>query len=191
MIAAPKTNGEIFCAITMCFPSFVSLLVFLFYKQHFDAYEYIVFVQCFIHAPFSIALHTKRACGDPCYRGKGLIIRRLDYSFIHVASSLLCFGLSHCILYGIFGTFINVFYICKIWKFKGRIQTPPISGVAVCIAIYLFGLVINERIHSFLCACLLSTLLYICTYFDVIGYSIMHVLSAFLQYVFMWHLVHE
>ena len=189
MIPTPKTKGEIFCAITMCLPSLVSLFVFLFYKQHFDAYHYVGFIQCFIHAPFSIALHTKRACGDHCYSGQGLILRRLDYSFIHIASLLLCFGLSHCLIYGIFGKIVNIFYINKIWSFQGQIQTPPIRGVAVCIFLYLFGLVINERIRSFFHGCALAILFYVCTHFDVIGYSIMHILCAFLQYVFMCHLI--
>jgi len=182
-LLVPDSKTEWFCALTMLTPCIVSVIVFLNDNNNRDIYEYIVFVQCFVHAPFSIALHLKRAFGDHCYRDGGLIIRRLDYTFIHVVSSLLCFGLSHSVLYGTLGTLLNVYCVYKIWTFDGLFQTPPIHGVGTCVFVYLFGLVINDRMQSFVYSCVVAIMFYLCILFD--RYATMHVLCGVLQYVLM------
>ena len=185
MSVVPDSRSEWFCALTMLTPSIVSLVVFSNKCFEFDnVYEYVVFVQCFVHAPFSITLHLKRAFGDHCYRDGGLIIRRLDYTFIHVVSSLLCFGLSHSVLYGTLGTLLNVYCVYKIWTFDdGLFQTPPIRSVGTCVFVYLFGLVINERPCAFVYSCVVAIMFYLCILFD--HYALMHLFCGVLQYVLM------
>ena len=101
---------EILCALTMFFPSYHSIRIIMnMNNSQVSLYDELIILQCLIHLPFSLALHISRACGDPCYFGRGLIFRKLDYTFIYVASILLSYGLSNSLIYGTIVSCINMF----------------------------------------------------------------------------------
>ena len=95
-------KGEILCALTMLYPLYQSIVVLIkVYLQNLSVFDKLVIAQCLIHLPFSVALHVSRAMGDCCHKGRGLIMRRLDYTFIFISNILLAFRLSHSVLYGL------------------------------------------------------------------------------------------
>ena len=182
----PVDAGEVLCALTICLPSLVSLR-YLYLYDDFDIYSYFVCIQSLIHAPFSIMFHISKSYGNSCYTGNGLILRRLDYTFIHIACILLSFGLSRSLYYGISGLWVNILFIHKIWTIRSVKQKPPIPAISFCILHYLVGILICQNVTCFMLCCVVCTVLYICTLFDVIGYAMMHTVLTILQYLFMCH----
>jgi len=166
---------ELLCALTILLPSIVSFYFIVYYTIHiYSVYDYCTITCCFIHCPFSFLLHVKKFYNDPCYNGLGLILRRLDYTFIHISSILLSYGLSRSFIYGTGGLCLNSICIYKIWTFSIKknkhknnikynkhfiIQKPPIYSIGICILYYLYGLIHVCRYYSFLKVCYLF---YVC-----------------------------
>ena len=183
-------NEEILCALTMFFPSYQSIKVMfnMSVETHVSSFDKLIIFQCLIHLPFSVALHMSRAYGDPCHIGRGLIFRKLDYMFIYISSTLLAFGLSNSLIYGTFASYINAFFIFKVWDKSFCVYTPPVNEVSTCALIYIFGLLVNNRITDFYMSLLVGLSAYICTFFDTLGFAMMHIACGFLQQIFLSHL---
>ena len=182
-------TGEILCALTMFFPSYHSIKVIIATtstETQLSIYDELIILQCLIHLPFSVALHVSRACGDPCYYGRGLIFRKLDYTFIYISSILLSYGLSNSLIYGTIVSCINVFFCINVWWNNN--SKPPVNEIAICVFMYIMGLLINNRIMDFYTCVMIGFGAYICTFYDTLGYAMMHIMVGFLQYVFLSHL---
>ena len=183
-------NEEILCALTMFFPSYKSIkvLVNVSSETQLSAFDELIIFQCLIHLPFSVALHVSRAYGDPCHFGRGLIFRKLDYTFIYISSTLLAFGLSNSLIYGTFASYINAFFIFKLWDKSFCVYKPPVNEVSICVLIYIFALLVNNRTTDFYMSLLVGFGAYICTFFDTLGFAMMHIACGFLQQIFLSHL---
>ena len=182
-------KGEILCALTMLYPSYQSIVVLIkVYPQNLSVFDKLIIAQCLIHLPFSVALHVSRAMGDCCHKGRGLIMRRLDYTFIFISNILLAFGLSHSVLYGLISLICNTRLMYLIWTQSFYIYYPPVNEVSFGVFIYILGLVVNNRILDFYKSVVIGVFTYFCTYFDTIGFAVMHIYCGFLQHVFLSHL---
>ena len=144
-------KSEVLCALTMLLPTYesVKILMKLPPGYHLTLFEQLVIFNCFLHLPFSVALHVSRALGDCCYKGKGLIIRKLDYTFIFVSSTMLSFGLSKSYLYGTIALTYNVKLIHTVWNEPRYIRNPPVNEVAFSVGMYIFGLLLDNRSQDF------------------------------------------
>ena len=183
-------KGEVLCALTMFFPSYLSFVVLtkMSTETQITVFDELIILQCFMHLPFSVAFHVSRAYGDPCHFGRGLILRKLDYTFIFISSILLSFGLSNSLIYGSFATCINVFFCFKVWRKSFCVYNPPVNEVAIAVLIYIVGLLLNNRIADFCSSVLIGISSYLCTFFDTLGFAMMHIMCGFLQQVFLRHL---
>ena len=183
-------NEEILCALTMFFPSYQSIRVLfdMSIETQLSMFDKLIIFQCIVHLPFSVALHVSRACGDPCHFGRGLIFRKLDYTFIYISSILLSFGLSNSLIYGTCASYINAFFILKIWDESFCVYKPPVNEVSMCVLVYIFGLLVNNRIADFYMSLIVGFGAYVCTFFDTAGFAMMHIACGFLQQIFLSHL---
>ena len=186
-------KGEVLCALTMFFPSYQSLKVLFYYELspeiHVSTFDRLILFQCLLHLPFSVALHVSRACGDPCHSSRGLIFRKLDYTFIYISSMLLAFGLSNSLIYGALASCINAFFVFRVWGKSFSVYEPPVNSVAISVLLYIFGLLVNRRTGDFCASVLIGLGAYVCTFFDTPGYALMHVMCGFLQQTFLSHLL--
>ena len=62
------------------------------------------------------------------------------------------------------------------------------NEIAICVFMYIMGLLINNRIMDFYTCVMIGFGAYICTFYDTLGYAMMHIMVGFLQYVFLSHL---
>jgi len=187
---------ELINAITMMGPSLVTL-AYLPYVPTFDTYALLVFTHCFVHMPFSMIHHTNMGLGDPNegQAGLGLIFRRLDYSFIHVACILLSFGLSRSNNFGMLSIFINGWFIMKIWHYdvkKSGPQEPPVTGVALTVTLYIFSMLIHGQYIDFILSAVMMGLALLVFKVNLLGehsHPAMHVCLALPQFFFLSHAV--
>ena len=200
---------ELLCALTILLPSIVSFYFIVYYNIFINSvYDYCTITCCFLHCPFSFLFHIKKYYNDPCYNGLGLVLRRLDYTFIHISSILLSYGLSHSFIYGTGGLCLNSICIYKIWTFSTKnnnksnkknkninynkhliIQKPPVYSIGICILYYLYGLIQYCRYYSFFKSIICVLCMFLCTFYDVTGYAFLHILCGFLQYFFIEYLI--
>ena len=160
-------NEEILCALTMFFPSYQSIKVMfnMSVETHVSSFDKLIIFQCLIHLPFSVAL-----------------------KFIYISSTLLAFGLSNSLIYGTFASYINAFFIFKLWDKSFCVYKPPVNEVSICVLIYIFALLVNNRTTDFYMSLLVGFGAYICTFFDTLGFAMMHIACGFLQQIFLSHL---
>ena len=98
------------------------------------------------------------------------------------------FWVSNSLIYGMFASYINAFFIFKLWDKSFCVYTPPVNEVSTCALIYIFGLLVNNRITDFYMSLLVGFSAYICTFFDTLGFAMMHIACGFLQQIFLSHL---
>jgi len=180
-------KSEVLCALTMLLPTYesVKILMKLPPGYRLTLFEQLVIFNCILHLPFSVALHISRALGDCCYRGKGLIVRRLDYTFIFVSSTMLSFGLSKSYFYGTLAFVYNAKLIHIVWNEPRYIRNPPVNEVAFSVGMYIFGLLLDNRGEDFKKSFFVAIACYLCTYFDTIGFAMMHFCCAIMQHIFL------
>ena len=181
--------SEFVCAVTMTSP-LVSSLLYLKVLDTFDTFVWLVFFGCFVHAPFSIMFHLRKCIGDDAYKGIGLILRRLDYTFIHVSCVMLSMGMSRSLVHGVLALIFNIRCICTIWIYDSKRygpQKPPIHGVAVCTFLYVLPLLIynNGAVYFWFVSLIFGVCYILVTRCDVYGYAMMHVLIGVVQFVLL------
>ena len=89
-------------------------------------------------------------------------------------------------IYGTIVSCINVFFCINVWWNNN--SKPPVNEIAICVFMYIMGLLINNRIVDFYASVMIGYGAYICTFYDTLGYAMMHIMVGFLQYVFLSHL---
>lgn len=187
-------HHELINAVTMIAPSLVTLSYVPFINE-LDAYGWLVFSHCFVHMPFSVMHHTNMGLGDPNLGqvGWGLIFRRLDYTFIHVACVMLSFGLSRSILFGILCIFINGWFVYKVWTYsveKSGPHYPPLTGIGLTVSLYIFSMLFNGLyMDFFLGASMMSVCLFLVKT-NILGdfsHPAMHIAMALPQFFFLSH----
>ena len=181
--------SELLCAITMTCP-LVGSLFYLSVLDSFDRYVWLVFFGCFVHAPFSILFHLRKCIGDDAYGGVGLILRRLDYTFIHISCVMLSIGMSRSLVHGVLALIFNVRCVCAIWIYdseRNGPQKPPILRVGVCILLYVLPLLVynNGAMYFWLVSLIFGLCYVLVTRCDVYGYALMHVLIGVVQFVLL------
>mmetsp|Transcript_25792 Transcript_25792/g.33813 ORF Transcript_25792/g.33813 Transcript_25792/m.33813 type:complete len:279 (-) Transcript_25792:511-1347(-) len=188
---------EFLNAITMLAPVVVSIN---FMPQCTDSYSMAIAIHTFLHTPFSMLHHFNLALKDP-YRGqvgRGLIFRRLDYTFIHVSCTLLTYGLARSEVFGLLAAVFNSYAIYKIWTNPKRPQRPSHSLQGIGVLMYISMLLLHGQFYEFL-ACFGT--FFLCFFVYKLGkkvektyghglycHPIMHVLLALPQ--FFMHVGH-
>mmetsp|Transcript_3243 Transcript_3243/g.4250 ORF Transcript_3243/g.4250 Transcript_3243/m.4250 type:complete len:189 (+) Transcript_3243:427-993(+) len=161
-------------------------------------YCWFTFLNTFVHMPFSMMHHTNLGLGDPNEGqvGMGLVFRRLDYSFIHVACIMLSYGLSRSELFGFFALLVNGWFIYKIWSYdvkKRGPQDPDVNGVVITVALYIFSMLIRGSFCDFILGALMMASAFVVFKFNLLGpkysHPAMHVLLGTPQIFFMAHSV--
>jgi len=129
-------EAEFLNALSMLAPLVVSLC-FVWKENSWQSC--LIATEAFLHSLFSISHHLNLALGDP-EEGqvkKGLMLRRLDYTFIQLDSVVLAFTMSGSFVYGVMSVLINLYFIFTIWTDSRRPQQPNLlyhafAGV-ICI----------------------------------------------------------
>ena len=175
-----NAKGEILCAAISLLPLVVSL-----YSVSCRCDDYYWFIHSNIHVPFSFVFHMQRALGDPCYIRRGLMIRKLYYSFIHVWCVLLTFGISKSILHGILAIPMNVLCIVDIWNSELFVETmEPTFTFSICLLYCMSSLMFFGRLLDFYITFTLSMLSSVFfTQFDICGHASMYICFSLIQYV--------
>ena len=83
---------------------------------------------------------------------------------------------------------MNAFFISKIWRNSFHVYEPPVNEIALSVFVYIFGLVVNHRLIDFYAGVMVGLSAYFCTYYDTLGYAMMHIACGFLQQIFLSHL---
>lgn len=188
-------QAEFMSAITMVSPSLVSLAFALQRTGPWDMYAWFTFLNTFVHMPFSMMHHFNLGFGDPNEGqvGWGLVFRRLDYSFIHVACVMLSYGLSRSEVFGAIALLVNGYYIFKIWTYDmaNGPQDPNVNGVVVTVAMYIFSIAYYGRFCDFILGAVMMASAFIVFKFNLLGekysHPAMHVLLGTPQIFFMAH----
>ncbi|CAM9515882.1 unnamed protein product [Heterosigma akashiwo] len=191
-------QAELMSALTMISPSLVSMAYFLQRTGPMDWYAWFTFLNTFIHMPFSMAHHTNLALGDPNEGqvGWGLLFRRLDYTFIHVACAMLAYGLSRSELFGLAALIVNGYYIYKIFSHDVKTmgpQSPNVNGVVVTVGMYIMCISYYGRMIDCVMGAVMMASAFIVFKFNLLGdkysHPAMHVLLGTPQIFFMAHSV--
>jgi len=182
-----NTEEEYLNAVTMIAPVLVSLA---FFQSCCDRYTAATLIHTIIHAPFSVAHHLNLASGDPyCGQvGWGLLLRRLDYTFIHVSCILLTYGLGRSVSLGLIALAPNLYGIYKIWTSPEKKPLKPQSTCqCICVLLYVSLLLANGRPIEFLgCVGAFSVCQFLYKNKDWIGpcaHPTMHLLLAVPQFL--------
>mmetsp|Transcript_9866 Transcript_9866/g.15988 ORF Transcript_9866/g.15988 Transcript_9866/m.15988 type:complete len:321 (-) Transcript_9866:556-1518(-) len=139
---------EILAAITMLAPCLIS---WNFLRVNSDWYSFLVALHTFIHTPFSVLHHINLATNDP-YRGnagRGLVFRRLDYTFIQFSCFLLTYGLSRSEAWGLAAFLFNARAIYRIWTNPLRPQKPSHSDQGLGVLAYVGALLARGHVVEF------------------------------------------
>ena len=148
-----------------------------------------VYVRSFDSFPVSAAFTVLRS--SPCFscvRWSLSFFERIDV-YIYISSMLLAFGLSNSLIYGALASCINAFFVFRVWGKSFSVYEPPVNSVAISVLLYIFGLLVNRRTGDFCASVLIGLGAYVCTFFDTLGYALMHVMCGFLQQTFLRHLL--
>jgi len=186
---------EFINAFTMLAPSLLTMAYYV-HARNLDIFAKFVFLGCVVHMPFSVMFHTFLGLNSPddAQAGLGLIFRRLDYSFIHVASIMLSFGLSRSFHFGFLSILINGWFIFKIWSFNVKKQgphNPPVLGVGICVSMYVLSMLFYGYRSDFFFGSLFMSIAFLTYKFKLIGgaysHAAMHVALALPQFFFLSH----
>lgn len=144
-LKAREVHPDVYSALTVCFPTFVSLYwIFLPSSQkRYPDKIFIAGVGCMLHFPWSFMLHMYRAFGN-CAKTRTKLFK-LDVSFIHI----------HCFIHSyawdmkltFFILFFHLFAIARIWYLNPLLNPGCKKQIDILCALGIFLTAIPMRLR--------------------------------------------
>lgn len=134
-------------ALSMLAPTVVIVVFILMHKSHLQSFEMVMMASTLLHCPFSILFHTASALRKwpKIKTGYGVwnVTRKLDKTFIHVASIGFTLALSGSWLALNCAALANVAFIATLWL-PDSTDISQLINIGFAVLIYLSPLLLRH-----------------------------------------------
>eukprot|EP00930_Biecheleria_cincta_P101920 TRINITY_DN93568_c0_g1_i1.p1 TRINITY_DN93568_c0_g1~~TRINITY_DN93568_c0_g1_i1.p1 ORF type:complete len:231 (+),score=16.99 TRINITY_DN93568_c0_g1_i1:23-694(+) len=184
-LAGMTPEQEVCNAATMFSPSVVAFLLWMFPPTVYfwDWRSGLVTLAIVLHLPFSVYYHAalaRRALDDAIDNSP----RRLDQTFVHVASILISWAVSSSPSYATFCSMINIYFISRLWVENEAGKLERMLNVGLGTLFYGLGGLFRGDYYNFVCGLsyFLGGAAVMFAHLGGWGHSIMHLCLGGLMY---------